>query len=195
MLFKFFGWDWGLNTYLQSRCSYCLSHTPCPAHSLKWTQDKGGHSQRTESRITFIFCFTQVSFPQNFYKEENAKALKEHEGGHWWLTSVIPATQEAEIRRITVGGQPRQIVLEILPRKYPTQKKGWRSGSTTVSFLFLPGHRCHSHFPGSPCDTATCLPLPPPPLLFSDFVPLSLEQGDKAEEIAEHCPGQGVRDH
>jgi hypothetical protein len=36
--------------------------------------------------------------------------------------SVIPATQEAEIRRITVQSQPRQIVRETLSRKYPTQK-------------------------------------------------------------------------
>jgi hypothetical protein len=34
--------------------------------------------------------------------------------GHWWLTSIIPATQEAEIRRIVVQGQPGQIVLETL---------------------------------------------------------------------------------
>jgi hypothetical protein len=29
---------------------------------------------------------------------------------HWWLTPVTLATQEAEIRRITVQIQPRQIV-------------------------------------------------------------------------------------
>jgi hypothetical protein len=29
---------------------------------------------------------------------------------HWWVTPVIPATQEAEIRRIAVQSQPRQIV-------------------------------------------------------------------------------------
>jgi hypothetical protein len=33
------------------------------------------------------------------------------------LTPVIPATQEAEIRRITVQSQPRQIVLETLSQK------------------------------------------------------------------------------
>jgi hypothetical protein len=33
---------------------------------------------------------------------------------HWWLTLVIPATQEAEIRRIKVQSQPGQIVPETL---------------------------------------------------------------------------------
>jgi hypothetical protein len=34
--------------------------------------------------------------------------------GHRWLAPVIPATQEAEVRRITVRGQPGQTVLETL---------------------------------------------------------------------------------
>jgi hypothetical protein len=34
--------------------------------------------------------------------------------GRQWLTPVILATQEAEIRRIAVGSQPRQIVHEAL---------------------------------------------------------------------------------
>jgi hypothetical protein len=37
--------------------------------------------------------------------------------------TIIPATQEAEIRRIMVRSQPRQIVPEILSQKYPTQKR------------------------------------------------------------------------
>jgi hypothetical protein len=43
----------------------------------------------------------------------------------WWLTSVILATQKAEIRKIKVQSQPGQIVLETLYQKYPSQKKGW----------------------------------------------------------------------
>jgi hypothetical protein len=46
------------------------------------------------------------------------------QAGHQWLTPVIPATQEAEIRRITVQSQPRQIL-----KKKPITKKGWWSGS------------------------------------------------------------------
>jgi hypothetical protein len=37
--------------------------------------------------------------------------------GRWWLTPVILAAQEAEIIRITVQSQPRQIVHEILSQK------------------------------------------------------------------------------
>jgi hypothetical protein len=32
--------------------------------------------------------------------------------GDWWLTPVIQATQEAEIKRMVVQSQPQQIVLE-----------------------------------------------------------------------------------
>jgi hypothetical protein len=42
---------------------------------------------------------------------------------HQWLTPVILAAQEAEIRRIMVQSQPRQIVCETLSRKNPSQKR------------------------------------------------------------------------
>jgi hypothetical protein len=32
----------------------------------------------------------------------------------WWLSPIILATQEAEIRKIKVQSQPRQIVLETI---------------------------------------------------------------------------------
>jgi hypothetical protein len=41
---------------------------------------------------------------------------------HLWLTPVILATQETEIRKIMVRSQPGQIVLETLSRKYLTQQ-------------------------------------------------------------------------
>jgi hypothetical protein len=39
---------------------------------------------------------------------------------------VILATQEAEIRRIAVGSQPRKIVCKILSQKYLSQKRAGR---------------------------------------------------------------------
>jgi hypothetical protein len=41
----------------------------------------------------------------------------------WWVTPVILATQEAEIRRTSVQSQPRQMVPEILSRKKPSQER------------------------------------------------------------------------
>jgi hypothetical protein len=41
--------------------------------------------------------------------------------GPWWLTSVILATQEAEIRKIAVQSQPEQIVLKTPSQKNPPQ--------------------------------------------------------------------------
>jgi hypothetical protein len=39
-------------------------------------------------------------------------ALKVPSAGHLWLTPVIPATQEAEIRRIEVRSQPQANTLQ-----------------------------------------------------------------------------------
>jgi hypothetical protein len=41
-----------------------------------------------------------------------------------WLTSVILATQEAEIRRIMIRSQPGKIVYKTLSQKHPPKKKG-----------------------------------------------------------------------
>jgi hypothetical protein len=41
---------------------------------------------------------------------------------HWQLTPIILVTQEAEMRRIKVRGQPRQTVHEILSQKIPNTK-------------------------------------------------------------------------
>jgi hypothetical protein len=46
-----------------------------------------------------------------------------HDVGLWWLTPIILAIQEAEIRRLAVQSQPRQIVCETLFWKSPSQKR------------------------------------------------------------------------
>jgi hypothetical protein len=55
--------------------------------------------------------------------------FKNQFGRHWWLTPVILATQEAEIRSIAAQSQPRQIVHKTLSQKKTHHKKGWWSGS------------------------------------------------------------------
>jgi hypothetical protein len=47
---------------------------------------------------------------------------KTNQARSWWLIPVILATQEAEIRRIKVRGQLRQIVRETLSQKTLHQK-------------------------------------------------------------------------
>jgi hypothetical protein len=55
--------------------------------------------------------------------------LKTALAGCQWLTPVILATQEAEIRKIMVQSQSQWIVLQTLSRKGPSQKNSWWSGS------------------------------------------------------------------
>jgi hypothetical protein len=50
-------------------------------------------------------------------------SLKKNKARHQWLTPVILATQEAEIRRIAVLSQPKQTGHKTLSQKYPTTTK------------------------------------------------------------------------
>jgi hypothetical protein len=44
---------------------------------------------------------------------------------HWWISPVILASQEVEIRRIVVQSQPRANSLRDPILKKPNTKKGW----------------------------------------------------------------------
>jgi hypothetical protein len=46
--------------------------------------------------------------------ENCKKKTNKQKTGCRWLTPIILATWEAEIRRIKVGGQPKQMVLQTL---------------------------------------------------------------------------------
>jgi hypothetical protein len=64
-----------------------------------------------------------------------------------WLTPIILATKEAEIRRITAQDQSRQIVLETLSPKYLEEK--WTGGVAQVAEHLLCKHEALSSNPSS----------------------------------------------
>jgi hypothetical protein len=74
-------------------------------------------------------------------KEEYWNALKtKHIAGCKRLTPVILAIPEAEIRRIAVRSQPRQIVHETLPQENPSQKRAGEVAQS-VGSEFKPQYR------------------------------------------------------
>jgi hypothetical protein len=55
-------------------------------------------------------------------KKKKTGSSSHGEAGHEQITPVIPATEEAETRRVMVQSQPRQVVHETLSQRYLTQK-------------------------------------------------------------------------
>jgi hypothetical protein len=60
-------------------------------------------------------CWTGISYSPRIKANRSAR--------HWWLTPVILATWETEVRRIVVRGQPRQIVHKTISQKYSKQNR------------------------------------------------------------------------
>jgi hypothetical protein len=59
-------------------------------------------------------------YPWDLIRELNQPTMEKYNikkkmAGCQWLTPVIQASQETEIRRISVGSQPEKIVPETLP--------------------------------------------------------------------------------
>jgi hypothetical protein len=56
---------------------------------------------------------------------DSSTKILTHIAGHWWLTPVILATQEAEIMRIVAQRKPGQIVYKTLYQKiFNTRRDG-----------------------------------------------------------------------
>jgi hypothetical protein len=70
----------------------------------------------------FLTCAHELSSGESLFHYQKHSSLTGCQG----FTPVILDTQEAEIRRIMVLGQPRQIVCETLFQKYLTQKRARR---------------------------------------------------------------------
>jgi hypothetical protein len=71
----------------------------------------------TGSKLISVFKFLS-----NTAKVLDLAVNKKKKARHWWLTPIILATREAEIRRIVVQRQPRQIVPRGPIMKIPKQK-------------------------------------------------------------------------
>jgi hypothetical protein len=75
----------------------------------------------------------EENLPSHREALSNSRTVKERNKNRvrcWWLTPIILAAQEAEIKKILIQSQPGQIVHETLSQKKPiTKEKGRWSDS------------------------------------------------------------------
>jgi hypothetical protein len=93
-----------------------------------------------EFQLKLLFLGASFSHPYIFYLKNISQQAR-----HQWLMPIILATKDAEIRNITVWSQLEQIVCETLSQKYPSQKKGWWSGSRCRLWVQTPVPHTHTH--------------------------------------------------
>jgi hypothetical protein len=137
-------WDhiWTLGQLLLQGCGSTVLSPQCSTHeTLAFPGNSDSHSV-TEDRsdqfwqaifftnykvfqilVDLIVMFTVTTFQCfNMYMwNQMSKCIAV---GRQWLTPVILATQEAEIRRIVAWSQPRQIVCKTQSWKHPSLKGG-----------------------------------------------------------------------
>jgi hypothetical protein len=70
----------------------------------------GAYMDKVRELFTQDLCMLHISRKMNTGREERESLSKLGCAGHHWLTPIILGTQEAEIRRIAVQSQSRQIV-------------------------------------------------------------------------------------
>jgi hypothetical protein len=87
---------------------------------------------RQEDRESKTSLGSIVSSRPACTRQQNPVSKSQGQDRRWWLTPLILATQEAEIRRIAVQSQPGQIVLETLFWKKTQQKKDWCGDSNGI---------------------------------------------------------------
>jgi hypothetical protein len=112
---------WLASTFLS--CKYCYYEHGCINIKLR----VGGVAQVVEQLPNR--CKAQNSSHSTKINKSTNKTL------NWaqWFTPVNLATQETEIRRISIQSQPRQIVPETLTQKNPSQKRAGGVASFVVS--------------------------------------------------------------
>jgi hypothetical protein len=100
-------------------------HTALIHYLSTWTR-YNGISYKYFVRLTWYVCEWRERDRQTDRDGEHAifHQKKDFWVGCQWLIPVILATQEAEIRRISVRSQPEQIVLETLSPHQKSHKKG-----------------------------------------------------------------------
>jgi hypothetical protein len=111
-------------TVITSTVNRCINSFSRKRAGRTW----GGKGEKPQ-RINAVWCYNSAKERGCIWcQKQNKSTIVKGQAlpGHLWLMAVIPATQEAKIRRITVQSQPQAYSLKDPFSKYPTQKRTGR---------------------------------------------------------------------